>query len=180
MKVPFGFDPIPINRAGSYKVNPTETYTSSDIDVDLGIDINSGFIESNMPQNFQPWPYYDSMFNLKDDRIDRDQNLPSGFHAIPINKTNLAKDIGVETQIYERPSKLSSNVIFPQSICETVTQSPFLGTKNLDDIFQSGYKKTDFLPFLPSGPKLVSNDSFQLPVNATQKSVDVTCDFKKP
>ena len=107
MKVPFGFDPIPINRAGSYKVNPTETYTSSDIDVDLGIDINSGFIESNMPQNFKPWPYYDSMFNLKDDRIDRDQNLdivvPSGFHAIPINKTNLPKDIGVKLRFMKGP-----------------------------------------------------------------------------
>ena len=68
IKAPSRFDPIPINRASSYKVNPTETYNSSDIDVDLGIDINSGFIEPDMPQNCQP--YYDPMFNSIGDSID--------------------------------------------------------------------------------------------------------------
>ena len=182
MKVPFGFDQFPINRANSYKVNPTETHSSSDIDVDLGIDINSGFIVPNMPQNFQP--YYNSMFNSIDDSIDRAQNLdmkvPSGFDPIPIYRTNLAQDIRVKTQLNEMPQKLSSNVTFPQSICETFTQSPYSETKNSGDIYQSGHD--NFLPFFSdiglSGPKWVSNDSFQLLVNATHKSVDVTYDFK--
>ena len=108
--------------------------------------------------------------------------VPSGFHPIPINKTILAQDIGVKTQLNEMPPKLSSNVIFPQSIYETFTQSPHSGTKNSGYIYQSGHENV--LPFFSyiglSGPEWVSNDSFQFPVNATHKSVDVTYDFNKP
>ena len=150
MKVPAGFDPIPINRASSYKVNQTESYSSSDIDVVLGLDINSGFIEPN--QNFQQC--YDSIFNLLGDSIDKVQNwdmkVPSGFDQIHKNWNNLAQGIRVKTQSYEIPPKFSSNLLLPQSLYGNLSKSLHSGyPKNLDVIYQLGYEyeKPDLLPF---------------------------------